>query len=283
VLLPLLHLGTMVGIAVLLRPAAARPLDWEDLDVLRIASRQAASHIAEVQSQAALSEAKRFDEFNRRFAFIMHDVKNLASQLGLLAANAERHAENPEFRADMIETLKLSVTRMNELLQRLAPKRKDAAIGRKAVAIGPLLDDLAAGASRRHPVTAGCELGLRAAGDGDAIRQIIDHLVANAIDASPAAAPVLLQACGDGEQVRIDVLDHGGGMSREFIRNQLFKPFVSTKDNGFGLGAFEALQLARAMGGRLDVESREGEGTRFSLWLPLANSDEIFAEEGKAA
>ncbi|MBA4748596.1 MAG: PEP-CTERM system histidine kinase PrsK, partial [Sphingopyxis sp.] len=97
VLLPLLHMGRMVAIALLHRPLASRSLDWEDLDVLRISGRHAASHIAEMQSQAELSEARRFDEFNRRFAFIMHDVKNLASQLGLLAANAERHAENPEF------------------------------------------------------------------------------------------------------------------------------------------------------------------------------------------
>ncbi|NJS14024.1 MAG: hypothetical protein HC788_04675 [Sphingopyxis sp.] len=75
VVMPLLHLRRMVGIAVLQRPVTPRQLDWEDLDVLRISGRQAASHIAEMQSQAELSEARRFDEFNRRFAFIMHDVK----------------------------------------------------------------------------------------------------------------------------------------------------------------------------------------------------------------
>lgn len=270
VLLPLLHLGRLAGIALLQRPAAPRPLDWEDLDVLRISSRQAASHIAEVQSQAALSEARRFDEFNRRFAFIMHDVKNLASQLGLLAANAERHADNPEFRADMVETLKLSVARMNELLQRLSAKRGSNSVTRTPVALAPLLDRLARDASRRHPVSAGCDLGLEVAGDDSTIAQILGHLIANAIDASPAGAPVLISASMDAGQVRIDVFDHGKGMSPEFIRSQLFKPFVSTKDNGFGLGAFEALQLARALGGRLDVESREGEGTRFSLWLEPA-------------
>jgi putative PEP-CTERM system histidine kinase len=272
VLLPLLHLGRLAGIALLQRPAAPRPLDWEDLDVLRISSRQAASHIAEVQSQAALSEARRFDEFNRRFAFIMHDVKNLASQLGLLAANAERHADNPEFRADMIETLKLSVARMNDLLLRLSAKRGSNAVAQGIVSLAPLLNGMAADASRRHPVSAGCDLGIAAWGDEAAIRQILGHLVANAIDASPAGAPVLLSAALEGGQVRIDVFDHGKGMNPEFVRSQLFKPFVSTKDNGFGLGAFEALQLARAMGGRLDVESREGEGTRFTLWLAPADA-----------
>jgi signal transduction histidine kinase len=66
------------------------------------------------------------------------------------------------------------------------------------------------------------------------------------------------------------VLDHGVGMSREFVRDELFKPFVSTKEAGFGLGAFEALQLAQAMGGTIDVASEPGKGSRFTLWLPVA-------------
>lgn len=270
VLMPLLHGGRLVALAILHRPLVARALDWEDLDVLRISGRQAASHIAEMQSQAELSESRRFDEFNRRFAFIMHDVKNLASQLGLLAANAERHAENPEFRADMIETLKLSVARMNDLLHRLSAQGRHGAVQCVPIKAAPLLARLAADAGRRHPVSTGCDDGLELIADGDAVAQILGHLTANAIDASAPDSPILVAASADGNEVRIDVIDHGGGMSRDFIRTKLFKPFVSTKDNGFGLGAFEALQLARAMGGRLDVESREGEGTRFSLWLPRA-------------
>lgn len=283
VLMPLLHMGRMVGVALLHRPLATRALDWEDLDVLRISGRQAASHIAEMQSQAELSEARRFDEFNRRFAFIMHDVKNLASQLGLLAANAERHADNPEFRADMIETLKLSVARMNELLLRLSPQGRGGAVNLGAVRVAPLLNRVATEAGRRHPVSTGYDDGLAVIGDSDAVLQILGHLVANAIDASPDNAPVLLAASAEGDGVRIDVVDHGRGMSREFIRGGLFKPFVSTKDNGFGLGAFEALQLARAMNGRLDVDSREGEGTRFSLWLPRAAADADNGQKERAA
>jgi signal transduction histidine kinase len=68
------------------------------------------------------------------------------------------------------------------------------------------------------------------------------------------------------------VVDAGPGMSAEFIRSRLFKPFHSSKPNGFGIGAFEARELIRAMNGRLDVESREGIGTRFILRLPLTTA-----------
>jgi signal transduction histidine kinase len=60
-------------------------------------------------------------------------------------------------------------------------------------------------------------------------------------------------------------------MSAAFVRDRLFQPFVSTKEQGFGIGAFEARSLILAMGGRLAVESGEGEGTRFTLYLPAAD------------
>ena len=68
------------------RPTIAAPLDWEDFDLLRTAGRQAASSLAEAHGQEALANAQRFEEFNRRFAFILHDIKNLVSQLSLRRA-----------------------------------------------------------------------------------------------------------------------------------------------------------------------------------------------------
>ena len=269
---PGLHFQRMIAIVVLHRPAPSRALDWEDLDVLRIAGRQAASYLAESQSQAALSEAKRFDEFNRRFAFIMHDIKNLASQLALLARNAERHADKPEFRADMVETLKLSAGRLSDLLARLSPREKGRSADAAPTPVEPLLDAVAAQMRPRRIVSVGCATRLAAWADADAVRQIVEHLVTNAIDASPDGAPVQLLAAREGGRVRIDILDQGSGMSRAFIESELFKPFVSTKEGGFGLGAFEALGLAQAMGGGIDVASEPGKGSRFTLWLPEAGA-----------
>jgi len=273
VVVPVLHFQRMIAVAVLQRPPVSRALDWEDLDVLRIAGQQAASYLAESQSLEALSEAKRFDEFNRRFAFIMHDIKNLASQLSLLARNAERHADKPEFRADMIGTLKISAGRLSDLLVRLAPRERRAVEAGRTL-VEPLLRDVAVEMRPRRVLFVGCQAGLAAWGDAASIRQIVQHLVANAIDASPADTPVQVVAVAEQGRARIDVIDQGGGMTRAFIRDELFKPFVSTKDGGFGLGAFEALGLARVMGGSIEVASEPGKGSDFTLWLPLADTRE---------
>ncbi|HEY0445610.1 MAG TPA: XrtA/PEP-CTERM system histidine kinase PrsK, partial [Allosphingosinicella sp.] len=149
---PLLHSDHLVGLVILQHPLLRRPLDWEDFDLFRTAGIQAASYLAEAQGQEALANAQRFDEFNRRFAFIMHDIKNLVSQLSLVARNAERHAENPAFRADMVATLQDSVSKMNELLARLSQHNTARPEEPRLVALRTLADTVANATRRQHPV-----------------------------------------------------------------------------------------------------------------------------------
>lgn len=270
VLVPLIHFGVLTGAILLTRPPIDRRPDWEDLDLLRIAGRQVASYLAEARAQHALAEAQRFEEFNRRFAFILHDIKNLVSQQTLVARNAERHADNPEFRADMIATLKDSATKMNDLLARLSQHHGSRASAIDSVAVMPLIEEAAVRRRAQHPVITSGQAHLHARADAARLKQLLDHLIQNAVEASQPGDPVSITISDVDGTVAIDVIDHGCGMSPGFVRDQLFKPFVSSKPNGFGLGAFEARQLAEAMGGNVSVTSREGEGTRFRITLPRA-------------
>ncbi|MEO5866652.1 MAG: XrtA/PEP-CTERM system histidine kinase PrsK, partial [Sphingomonas sp.] len=279
-LVPLAHLGKLQGAILLARPPVDRALDWEDLDLLRIAGRQVASYLAEARAQEALSEAQRFDEFNRRFAFIMHDIKNLVSQLTLVARNAERHADNPAFRADMVATLQDSAGRMNDLLARLSQHHSGRPEELRAVALAPLVERVAARRRAQHPVAVVGSRDAVAMADPARLEQLLGHLLQNAIEASGASEPVTLAITGVGERTEIAVIDRGCGMSPAFVRDQLFKPFVSSKAGGFGVGAFEARQLAEAMGATVSVTSREGEGTHFRVALAAAHDP---AALGKAA
>jgi putative PEP-CTERM system histidine kinase len=271
---PLVHGERLTGFVLLGRPAIDRRLDWEDHDLLSVAGRQVASHLAEAQGQEALGEARRFHEFNRRFAFIVHDVKNLASQLGLVARNAERHADNPAFRADMVETLKDSVARLNDLLAKLSPQTAAKADAPRAAAPMAVLETIVARRRAQHPVRLSGRPDVHALFDPARLELALDHLVQNAIEASPAGEPVWLSVEPRGLEIEIVVLDRGRGMSADFVRHGLFVPFDSTKPGGFGIGAFEARALVAAMGGRLEVESRAGEGSRFAVLLPAAGVPE---------
>ena len=273
---PLLHFDRLVGLAILSRPLVERKLDWEDFDLLKVVGRQLASYLAEQSGQAALLEAGRFDEFNRRIAFVMHDIKNLSSQMALLLRNAEKHAENPEFRKDMLVTLRSSADKLDALLARLGKYTRPETGASEVLELSKTVERLADQFGQIHPVTVLRSETARVEGNSKALEQALNHLIQNAIEASDTDAPIMLAAYSDGIAGLIHIVDNGHGMSPNFLRSGLFKPFVSSKAGGFGIGAFEARELVRAMGGRLDVESREGLGTRFTISLPLLSAAKLF-------
>jgi putative PEP-CTERM system histidine kinase len=289
-LVPLIHINRLAGVIVLERPKVDRTLDWEDFDLLKVVGRQVASYLSEARGQETLSDVRQFDEFNRRFAFIMHDIKNLVSQLTLVTRNAERHADNPEFRSDMIATLKNSAARMNDLLARLSQHNKARAEDPRPIELGVIVESVAKPKRLAHPIVSGGTLQLHVVADPTRLEQALSHLVQNAIEASPSSEPVCITARQVGREVSIEILDHGHGMSSQFIHQDLFKAFASTKEGGFGIGAFEARSLINAMGGRLEVQSREGEWTKFTLYLPIATQPvvdtfipEFIPEQAKVA
>jgi putative PEP-CTERM system histidine kinase len=268
--IPLIHHDRLVGVVLLAPPDYRRPLDWEDFDLLRTAGRQAASSLAEAHGQQALSNAQRFEEFNRRFAFILHDIKNLVSQLSLLSRNAERHADNPEFRTDMIATLKGSVGKMNDLLARLSPHAGARVQRLEPQPLRPILTAAIAAKRGEHDVRLLGDTNLWTIADGAALEQAVGHLIQNAVEACSPTIPITVRASAKDGNVAISVADKGVGMDIDFVRNRLFQPFASTKPGGFGIGAFEARSLIVAMGGRLGIDSRPGKGTNFTILLPAA-------------
>jgi putative PEP-CTERM system histidine kinase len=271
-LVPLIHFDRLVGAIVLARPRIERRLDWEDFDLLRVVGQQLASYLAEQAGQQALMDASRFDEFNRRMAFVMHDIKNLASQMSLLSANAQKHADNPDFRADMLVTLRNSSDKLAALLARLGRYGAGPVQELRDVDLTAMARRLCQRFEHVHPVSTSRLDEVCALGDAESLEQAVIHLVQNAIDASDSEAAVQISVVREGVTAQLEVIDIGTGMSPEFVRNGLFKPFISSKKSGFGIGAFEAREMIRAMGGRLTVESREGVGTRFCVTLPIAEA-----------
>ncbi|HET9024904.1 MAG TPA: XrtA/PEP-CTERM system histidine kinase PrsK, partial [Burkholderiaceae bacterium] len=101
-IVPLATGDELIGCALLTRPRVQNDVNWEVLDLLRTAARQASSYLAHMQATDALLEARKFEAFNRMSAFVVHDLKNLVAQLQLMLRNARRHGANPEFQQDML-------------------------------------------------------------------------------------------------------------------------------------------------------------------------------------
>ena len=108
-----------------------------------------------------------------------------------------------------------------------------------------------------------------ARGHEERLERVIGHVVQNAFDATGAGGRVWLKVDRSGGQARVVVGDTGHGMSPEFIRERLFKPFQTTKQAGMGIGAYESFQYVQELGGRIDVQSEPDKGTEVTLRLPL--------------
>lgn len=266
---PLPVAGELLGFVTLGRPRTPLELNWEVRDLLKTAARQAAGILAQMQATEALLEARKFEAFNRMSAFVVHDLKNIVTQLSLMMKNAQRLHANPEFQQDMLMTVESSLEKMRRLMLQLREGATPPG-GARGVEIQPIVERIAASAhSAGRRVETDCAAGLATRGHEDRLERVLGHLVHNALDATPPEGRVWVRSARHGGQVRIEVGDTGTGMSDDFIRNKLFRPFSSTKTSGMGIGSYESFQYLRELGGTIDVASRVGEGTVITLLMPL--------------
>lgn len=282
-LIPLPNADTLIGFVVLAQPRVRIELNWEVLDLLKTAGRQVGSYLALLQAGEALLEARKFDAFNRMSAFVVHDLKNLVAQLQLLLHNAQRHHDNPDFQRDMLGTVEHVVGRMNHLMTQL---RAGVTPVESAQSI-----DLATIARRVQPLRgrprAGVELdldlGVCVVGHQERLERVVGHLVQNAFDAVGDNPRVRIHVFRSEEEGVIEITDNGIGMTPEFVRERLFRPFQTTKKLGMGIGAYESMQYVSTLGGRIAVDSQPGRGTTVSVFLPLAVGPQLKIAQEESA
>jgi len=266
---PLTTGNELIAFVVLSTARTRIDVNWEVNDLLKTAGRQAGAFLGQMQASEALLEVRKFDSFNRMSAFVVHDLKNIIAQLSLMLKNAERHRDNPEFQKDMLMTVENSVERMRQLMLQL---REGA-----TPLDGPRGIDLADVVRRIQTAKSGqgreVELTIEekpvARGHEDRIERVIGHLVQNALEATEQGGRVWIRLARQGNNALVEVGDSGHGMSSEFVRERLFKPFQTTKPTGMGIGAYESFQYVHELGGKLSVDSAVDVGTQVALLLPL--------------
>lgn len=270
---PLILHERLSGFVLLQNPRSPVKLDWEVIDLLEIAGSQAASQLAQQEAANALMVARQFESFNRMSTFVVHDLKNLVLQLSLMNANAAKHKDNPEFQADMLETVDYSVQKMKIMLQKLS--RIESAEQPLALAVEQVVRQAVAqkAAFEPRPQLVVETPGLQVLADRERLERVVGHLIQNAIEATPRIGSVTIRLVGEAGRALVEITDTGEGMSEEFIRERLFKPFDSTKSAGMGIGAFESREYINELGGSLEVRSSPGMGTTFRVALPLHQHD----------
>jgi signal transduction histidine kinase len=223
------------------------------------------------------------EEFNKRFAFILHDTKNAIGQLSLLVRNVEQFGHIESFRQDMTATLRHSVEKLQQLLAQLRGESAPASAPRQTpptptpVDVTALIERFVA-EKRKLGLNVVMEAPVcvfAAIPDKEAFLGVLELVVTNAIDASPEGSSVSVQVRRSDRGAEVKVIDRGPGMSPEFIAGELFRPLRSTKSGGFGIGAYQARELMGQLGGKLDIDSKVGEGTTVSLSVPAAAAGQL--------
>jgi putative PEP-CTERM system histidine kinase len=229
-------------------------------------------HINQAEADRRLAESRQFGAYNRLTAFLMHDMNNLIAQQSLVVKNAEQFRGNPEFVDDTIETIAHSVKRMNRLMEQLTSASKAPMTCQT-----DLRDALGKAAERcqsRRPVPsidAGRDPILLEA-DPERLTTVFEHIIRNAQDATDQDGRILVDATVTDETAVVLIRDNGQGMSSEFIRERLFRPFDSTKgSHSMGIGAYQARDYVRMLGGQIKVSSEVGVGTEFAIRVPIGN------------
>jgi len=291
---PLTHGEEMIGFVLLEEPPPPFKPNYEDRDLLKTVGRHVAVHLAQFEADRRLAESRQFEAYHRLTAFVMHDLKNLAAQLALIVSNADRHKRNPEFVDDAIATIANSTGRMQRLIEQL--QRREVQSRKRRVPLAEVARKACERCQSRSPVPA-CASGDEEAwveADPERLTMIVEHVIRNAQEATGEHGSVRLVVAVDGgpggeeavpsadtsnrlrlPMAALTVIDDGPGMSREFIHERLFKPFDTTKGSkGMGIGAYQVREYVQSLGGRVDVASAEGKGTRFTLRIPLSTASD---------
>jgi len=274
-IIPLFRQNDLEAFVVLTKAKVPRQLIWEDHDLLKTVGMQLTNALALSHASDALSRSRQFEAYNRLSAYLVHDLKNLVAQVSLIVKNAERHKHNPEFIDDSIATLENVVYKIEHLLTQLK-KGQIKPDNKTLINLAEIIQDVAIQQAGNKPTLQlaanlnKCEV----LGEKEKITAILGHLVQNAQEATAENGFVRMELSKDEQQAIIKVIDNGSGMDNKFIAERLFKPFDTTKGNaGMGIGVYEARDYIGKQSGSCDVESKLGEGTTFTIKLPLARQE----------
>jgi putative PEP-CTERM system histidine kinase len=271
VCVPLIAGGELLGLITLADRVGGVFFSLQDFDLLRCVGDQVAAGLLNAQLSQKLLQAKELEAFQTMSAFFVHDLKNTASTLNLMLQNLPVHFNNPAFREDALRGVAKTCDHINQLIRRLSQLRYD-------LQIKPVEADLNEVISRVLASWNGVE-GVRLVKnlrpcprlllDPEQFLKVVTNLVINATEAVEQSGEVRVETSPHNGWAELLVADNGCGMPPEFLSRGLFRPFQTTKKNGFGIGMFQSKMIVEAHGGRIEVESELKKGTTFRVLLPI--------------
>jgi putative PEP-CTERM system histidine kinase len=281
VVAPLLVGEHLLGLLWLSEKQNDEEYTYEDVEFLGTMARQLAATLSFARQAELLAETRQLESLHRLSSFVLHDIKNQVSGLSLVVENARRHLANPEFQRDAMAVVERTVMSLRELMSQVAGVARPPEVRPEPCRLPDLIDEAVQAAGLEAGEREGIMLRRRGPAEEQVIvdrrlmMRVIVNLLVNAREAIGASGEIDLGVevttggRRDGPVLELMVRDTGRGMTDEFVRTALFKPFASTKAGGLGVGLAQCKAIVEAHGGSITVESKVGRGTTFKVRVPL--------------
>lgn len=270
IIVPLTGQARAVGFMILGDRTNTLPFTQQEFDTLRCVADHIAASLLSAALTRKLEESKEIEAFQTMATFFVHDLKNAVSTLNLMLKNMPKHWDNPEFREDALRGLGNTSNRITDLITRLSQVRHELDIAPQKSELKDIVNAAISDWKKPDDIEfiPSIASDIKVSADRPKLKSVILNLLINASEAMDGRGKIELSCRAQGEQAEISVSDNGVGMSQEFLRNSLFRPFKTTKKNGLGIGIFQSKMLVQAHNGSITVESIEGKGSTFTVSLP---------------
>ncbi len=274
---PLMINQELIGFIALGKEITGATYNYEDYDILKTICHQAASAIMNIKLSERLHLAKEIDLMNKISSFVLHDLKNSISMLSLIIQNASHNIQKPEFQKDLMETISKTITNMNKLMGKMASMPKEIILEKTETDIvqmlGEIIQDMRLG-NNGIRLEENYENLPRVKVDQQRIRSVFHNIIMNAQESllnngngNGNGQKIAIATFVENSSLVIEISDNGMGMSKDFLDKKLFKPFQTTKKKGLGIGLYQCKMIIVAHGGRIEVKSKQGEGSTFRVYL----------------
>lgn len=272
---PIRAQGHLVAFVVLGKQPRGESYGTDDCDLLH----GICHHVGALLSHASLAEERQasaeLEALHRFSVFCLHDLKNLAARLSLVAQNAERHGHDPAFQESSLRTVADTAKKMTSLMSKLSLKSFTPTLAGQAGLVDLLLliEEVVA------PLRQDEMVQVQVTGDPvpplmvvrEQIHQVLLNVVLNARQSIHEKGDIAIAVEQSSGSVIIRVEDTGKGIPRHML-DSLFRPSQSSRPGGLGIGLYQCRKIVEAHGGTIQLRSEEGRGTQVHIELPLSSS-----------
>jgi hypothetical protein len=265
--------GQLKAFMALGHPLHGEAYGADDCDLL-----EGISHYVEaLLSHASLAEDRRasaeLEALHRFSVFCLHDLKNLAARLSLVAQNAENHGRDPAFQESAMRTVSDTAKKMTMLMSKLSLKSlKPGTVGKpEAVNVAEVIEEIVAplrtDSAVRIQVTAGPAVTIH--GMREQIHQVLLNVILNARQAIAGRGEISVVTAQESQSALVvTVEDTGRGIPPAMLET-LFRPAQSSRPGGLGVGLYQCKQIVEAHRGIIQIRSTVGKGTQVRVELPI--------------